>query len=101
MAEDLLEWVCKGRPLNAFCSQPGRPSIRTVYDWRAKDPEFRRALEIARECGWNALAEESLEIADAEMPEGCDQGREVARRRLAIKARLWLMARWFPNRSVR
>lgn len=98
-AQALLDWLCQGRPLSAFCALPGTPSIRTVYDWRAKDEEFRRAFQAAREIGWHVLADQCLEIADAPVVESANQAREVARRRLAIKARLWLMARWFPSRQ--
>jgi hypothetical protein len=101
VAQALLEWLSGGQTLAAFCSQPGAPAIRTVYDWRAKDADFRQALEVAREIGWHALSDQCLEIADAVVPGDVDQGKEIARRRLAIKARLWLMSRWFPNRSVR
>ena len=101
IAQALLDWLCQGRPLRAFCSQSGNPSIRTVYDWRAKDDSFRSAFQAAREFGWDTLFGEVLEIADEEMPKGCDARCEVARRRLKINARLWLMARWFPNRAGR
>lgn len=100
VAQALLEWLSEGKTLAAFCSQPGAPAIRTVYDWRAKDADFLRALEVAREIGWHALSDQCLEIADADVPDDVDLVKEVARRRLAIKTRLWLMARWFPNRVV-
>ena len=98
VAQALLEWLCAGRTLTSFCSIPGAPSVRTVYDWRQKDEKFCRAFQSAREIGWHALADQCLEIADADVPGEMDQAKEVARRRLAIKARVWLMSRWFPNR---
>jgi len=100
VAQALLEWLCAGRTLTSFCSMPGSPSIRTVYDWRNKDADFRRAFQVAREIGWHALADACLEIADADVADDVDHLKEVARRRLAIKARLWLMSRWFPRRGA-
>jgi hypothetical protein len=98
VAEELLDWLCAGKSLSSFCGQSGRPSRRTVHDWRDKDPEFRRSFEIAREMGWDHLAGEAIQIADEQPPEGKATARWLAGQRLRVKTRFWLMSRWFPHR---
>lgn len=100
VAEDLLEWISDGKPLTSFCALPGKPSRRSVHDWRKKDPEFRRQFDIAREMGFDYLADEALHIADEPRPEGAGRGW-LASQRLRIKTRFWLMSRWYPKRRPR
>ena len=68
-----------------------------MHDWRAKDPEFRRAFEFARELGYETLAIEAIQIADEPPPDGVASRKWLAKKRLRVKTRFWLMSRWFPH----
>jgi hypothetical protein len=94
---EVLDWLSEGRTLVSYCSQPGRPSRRTVHDWRNKDPGFRQHYDIARQMGFDYLVEEVLEIADEAPTYGRADRRFLARQRLRIKTRFWLMSRWYPK----
>lgn len=97
-ADEIFEWIADGKTLRAFSCLPGRPSWRTIYDWLRKDADFRKRIEIAREIGFDSLAEECLQIAD-ELPADQHFGAQfVQRQRLRIDARMKLLARWCPSR---
>lgn len=96
VANELLEWIAEGKPLTAFCAQPGRPSRRTVHDWREKDSEFHRQFEFAREFGFWSLSDEILEIADEPRPAGAGRAW-LTRQRERIRVRFWLLSRWYPK----
>jgi hypothetical protein len=96
VSDRVLNWLADGKPLSAFCALPGSPSRRTVHDWRAKDPEFRRAFDFAREMGFETLAFEAIRIADEPPPDGVASRKWLAKKRLQVKTRFWLMSRWFP-----
>jgi hypothetical protein len=76
-------------PCASQCS-PLSLSRRQVPDWRAKDPEFRRRFAFARE-----MALETSRIADQPPPDGLASRKWLAKQRLRVKTRFWLMSRWF------
>ena len=47
---------------------------RTVYNWRAMDPEFARAWEVALDLGTDALEDEAIRRALFLLPELPRQG---------------------------
>ena len=64
-ADAICRWLAAGRYLRDFCDQLGYFSTRTVYDWLAKDPVFRRQFHRARMFGADVLAEQHLELIDS------------------------------------
>lgn len=84
------------------------PAWRTVYDWLAKHPAFAARFAQAREVGFDAIAEEALEIANTPVigkrEESSDDGLKVTRedmlghRKLQIETRLKLLAKWSPKK---
>jgi hypothetical protein len=64
------------------------------YDWLARDGELRARYTRARERGFDAVAESLADAADAPLPDGPEAATEVARRRLALDTKRWLLARW-------
>lgn len=84
------------------------PAWRTVYSWMSKDKELSALIARAREIGYDAIAEEALEIADTpeegERTERTEDGYKVVRedmlghRKLRVDARLKLLAKWYPTR---
>ena len=64
-ADAICRWLAAGRYLRDFCDQLGYFSTRTVYDWLAKDPVFRRQFHRARLLGAAMLAEQHRELMDS------------------------------------
>ena len=84
------------------------PAWRTVYDWVVAKPDFAARLARAREMGYDALAEEALEISNTPvMGQKQVMGDKatfttvedmLGHRKLQIETRLKLLAVWDPKR---
>eukprot|EP00752_Nemacystus_decipiens_P016674 g14914.t1 len=112
LADAVIAWIESGQTLTSFCAQAGMPAPRTVYDWMDKDEAFAARFARAREIGFDALAEQALEIAytpeegvrseEGENDKGAfsKQVREdmLGHRRLKVDTILKLLARWDPKR---
>lgn len=112
LEKDLLTGLSEGVPLGRLCRRHGLNRC-TVYKWM-KDEDFAAQMAWARAIGFDAIAEEALEIADDwsddELQEAEGTSREarrkanvqnhaaVARARLRIDTRLRLLGRWDPKR---
>lgn len=106
--EAMEEWISLGKPLRAFCRLAGMPAWRTVYDWMAADKDLAARVARARDMGFEALAQEALEIADTPSPgitvTEDEKGRKtvtedrLGHRKLQIETRLKLLACWDPRR---
>lgn len=111
-AEQIKSEVCRrlstGETLNAICRTKGYPDASTVWHWRENDPDFFQAIARARELGADAIADDTLRIADTPV-EGLitktdADGETVTRedmlghRRLQVDTRLKLLAKWDPKR---
>lgn len=108
-ADAICERIGEGEPLRVICRDPGMPSWRTVYRWIEADEEFAARIAHARTRGFDAIAEQCLDIADdrsndTKVIETEDGGREVAntewisRSKLRVETRLKLLAKWDPKR---
>jgi hypothetical protein len=103
---EICERLAEGEPLRKICRDPHMPAWRTVYDWIKADSEFATRIAHARMLGFDAIAEEALEIADTPMAgeEIEDDGEKVRTRRgdmlghrkLRVETRLKLLAKWCP-----
>lgn len=91
---EIVERLSLGEPLAVICRSMniGR---RTVYDWQGDDEGFAARIARARVLGFDAIADECFEIADAT---GEDGERDVQRDKLRIETRLKLLAKWDPKR---
>jgi len=108
--DEILERVALGTPLRQICREERMPSWSTVYDWIHKDPLFAARFARAREMGCDAIAEETLEIADDGRNDfmeklGEDEaagyrinGEHIQRSRLRVETRLKLLAKWAPRK---
>lgn len=105
---DLIPWLEEGKTLREFCRQPGRPSYGTIYDWMDQDEAFSSRVARARDTGFEAIAEEALQIANTPV-EGkrikvSEDGTEITKedmlghRKLQIETRLKLLACWNPKK---
>lgn len=101
--------LAEGEPLRQICRDVGMPSWYTVYQWLKDDPEFASRFARAREAGFDAIAEECLDIADdasrdTKLVGSGDSEREAAdtewisRSKLRVETRLKLLAKWDPKR---
>lgn len=104
LADSLIEWISDGKTLLSWCRQPGNPKKSFVYKWLSKDKDFADKLNLAREIGADAIADECLLIADTmcmgETIEDSGSGTKkttsdaIAHRKLQIDTRLKLIAKW-------
>jgi hypothetical protein len=108
IAEQICDLVSNGVNLRQVCRKEVMPSWRTVYNWVVERPDFASRLARAREMGFDALAEEALEISNTPM-----MGQKqvmgdkstfttvedmLGHRKLQIETRLKLLAVWDPKR---
>ena len=57
LRDRIFELLGDGMPLRAICRVEGMPARRTVYNWKARDPEFDRQLSFAAQEGCIRLVE--------------------------------------------
>ncbi|WP_410051366.1 terminase small subunit protein [Bradyrhizobium sp. SZCCHNR2032] len=106
---DIVAMICarmsEGESLRSICRDDSMPDKSTVFRWLAAHAEFRDQYARAREARTDAMAEEILEISDDGSNDTYEvDGREVtnqdviARSRLRVDTRKWLMARMAPKK---
>lgn len=106
IVDTILKRIAEGETLSAICREDGMPHRSVFYDWMADDAELSRRFARAREVGFDAIADDALEIADDGRRDYAPDkdGREVvdhdhiARSRLRVEARLKLLAKWAPKK---
>lgn len=108
VADEVCEWIAEGRTMSSYCRQPGKLSVPTINRWRDRDPDFASRVARAKDCGFDRLADECLEIADntqaGQIVTEDKDGRKVVtedmlgHRKLRIETRLKLLACWDPRR---
>lgn len=108
IAAEICERLANGEPLRAICRDDHMPSWQRFYEWVASDDEFAGRIARARELGYDAIAEDALDIADTpvvgERREETEDGVKVVRedmlghRKLQIETRLKLLAKWSPKK---
>lgn len=97
----IIEGLSDGLPLRALCRQEGMPGWRSVYDWIAADKDFAARVAHARDLGFEAIAEDVLDIADdgtRDIKDGKLDSEHVQRSKLRIETRLKLLACWNPKK---
>jgi len=108
VAEEIVEWISQGKTLREFCRLEGKPAWRTVYAWMEKDKDFYARIAHARDLGYDAIAEETLEIIDTapEFAESWSQNGGSKHRDSAhaawlknrVEQRMKLLAKWSPKK---
>jgi hypothetical protein len=90
-ARRICRRLAEGETLVAICRQAGMPARRTVYDWLDAHAAFRGLYREARQQQLESWAEEIVALADGL---GAEEDRDaVARVKLRIEVRQWLIAR--------
>jgi hypothetical protein len=104
----IIEGLCDGIPLRELCRQAGMPNWRTVYDWISADADLAARIAHARDLGFDAIAEDILDIADDGTNDWVERKKQdgstdkvidsehVQRSKLRIETRLKLLAKWSP-----
>jgi hypothetical protein len=119
-AQKMCELLSEGIPLREICRMEGMPAWRTVYDWMYRDDALgadgvglSASIARARDIGYDAMAEECLEIANTMQfgkvySESTDKNGAVSKvvttedllghRKLQIETRLKLLAKFHPKK---
>jgi predicted secreted protein len=112
LVAEICERLSAGEPLRQICRDEGMPHWTRMYDWMAQDPDLSLRVARAREAGYDALAEEALEIANTPklgqkkvFSSGAGEDEDsmtvteddmLGHRKLQIETRLKLLACWNP-----
>jgi len=92
LASDICTQLAQGKSLRSICKSEDMPEESTVRAWASNDyegfyPQYAKARDIAVDC----MADEILDIADAETP-------DVARDRLKVDTRKWYLSKLAPKK---
>ena len=98
--------VASGSLVNAACARVGM-SLGTFYKYLADDEDLKAEYQQVREAAAHTLAEQTLMIADGQMPAVCDLvldtgeiikggwiDNTIESRKLRVSARQWIVERW-------
>ncbi len=110
VAEQICELLSEGIPLREICRMEGMPAWRNIYFWMSRDEDLSAHIARAREMGYDAIAEECLDIADNSTNDFMDRefrnahgkievervvdSEHIQRAKLRIETRLKLLAKW-------
>lgn len=100
--------LAEGKPLRQICREK-KLAWRTIYDWIEAHKEFAALFARSRDLGMDAIAEETLEIANTPLmgviktykADGSVEAKEedmLGHRKLQIDTRLKLLAKWNPKK---
>lgn len=107
--DEICDKISRGVTLSDICRQEHIPDRTVVYDWLKVNETFSQRFAHAREVGFDAIAEDTLDIADNasndwmtryvnENPELVLNSEHVQRSKLRIETRLKLLAKWNPKK---
>lgn len=91
LADEICERISQGETLRSICRDEGVPAFQRIYEWMARDSEFAERFAKARDVGFDAIAQECMEIADS-------KDEDAQSRKVRIWARLELLKKWDPKR---
>jgi hypothetical protein len=105
LARAICDAAASGESLADICARPDRPDRDVVSRWLATNTDFQAAYARALEVLADRYAEEILALADgtgdgASEPGKRDGADTVARLKIRIDTRKWLMAKLAPNKYV-
>ena len=109
IADKICEQLAAGKTLREVCRQEGMPDESAVRKWVLENREgFSPQYAQAREIGYQAMADELLEIADDGQNDWMERngqddegwqanGEHLQRSRLRVDTRKWLLAKALPK----
>lgn len=107
IADEICERLAEGESLKVICFDPHMPSEALVRLWAQDDAAdkagtgagFSARYARAREQGCERLAEEILEISDADCTvDGKPDNALVQQARLRVDSRKWLLSKMLPKK---
>lgn len=111
IGQDICKRIAAGETLTGICEDDDMPPVQTVRHWLWADqnPEFSKAYRSAREAQMDAWTDEILKISDdghndwmekqyGETTAWVTNGEALARSRLRVDTRKFLMAKIAPKR---
>jgi hypothetical protein len=114
LAAEICERLSTGETMRQICRDEHMPHWTQVYEWLSRDDSLSLRVARAREAGYDALAEEALDIADTPrlgakkvFSSGSEEGEDsmtvteedmLGHRKLQIETRLKLLACWNPKK---
>lgn len=90
VADQVCQKLAEGQSLRKACSVEGMPAASTVLLWTRAQGGFSEQYTRAREIGYQLLADQILEISD-------DKAGDVARDRLSVDSRKWMLSKMLPK----
>lgn len=98
-SEELAALICErlaqGEPLAKICRDDTMPSYSCARRWESENAEFKALSARAKQDGTHYMADDSIGIADANLPDDPEVARvEVQHRKLRIDTRLRLIGKW-------
>lgn len=94
VGDDICSLLATGESLNKICQRPGMPSRTSVYRWLREYEQFRNNYARATEDRAESIFEEMLDIADGAEEETAS----IAKARLQIDARKWILGKMNPKK---
>lgn len=105
LAAEICERIGKGETLRQICRDEHMPHWTNVYEWLSRDEGLSVRVAHAREIGYDAIAEESLDITDSQpLAVFDDAGNKrydpgsIAWNKNRAEHRLKLLACWNPKK---
>lgn len=110
MVDRICGLISTGHSLRQIENMDGMPDRHTILDWLQRHPEFPSRYARAMEMRTEYMADEMLEIADDGRNDWVERENDgggttrvvdyehIARSRLRVDARKWLMAKMMPKK---
>jgi hypothetical protein len=98
--QKLCEQISEGKSLSTAIKSEGMPSYQLVMLMLRNSPEFRTMYEKAVESRADRLAEEIIELADQQIPDGLEgpmASAWVQQKRMQVDARKWVASKLKPK----
>lgn len=108
-SQELANEICRRLAIDPsvrkLCRAADMPNRDTIRVWRKENPEFSGHYAIARELGFDEMAEEAIEIADENQYDmtGDEEGKPVVnwehirRSQIRIDTRKWYLSKCLPK----
>jgi hypothetical protein len=95
IADKICKELEKGQGLRRACREnEDFPHESTVRKWTKENPEFYTQYTSAREIGYEAMADELLDISDGEKEDSA-----ADRDRLRLDTRKWLLSKIYGDKT--
>ena len=92
LAKRICDLLSTGRTLRSICREDGFPDESAVRQWALENREgFYPQYVRARDLGLDAMADETIDVAD-------ESSKDVNRSRLRFDARRWYLSKLAPKR---